>query len=253
MSLSDKDRSAKRGAASTTSGANITLADRVYDHLVEQIASGAYAPEARLPTEHELADFFDVSRPIVRDALSRLREDGLIYSRQGSGSYVRARRKELRPLGYARVETVADIQRCYEFRITIEPDAAFLAARRRNAEATEVIKRALDEMGDATRLKKHRAEADFAFHLAIAEAANNHYYSTSLSALKEHIAVGMKLHGISLMGPTPSLAHVFEEHEAIFAAIKNGEAETARDLMKRHLEGSRDRMFEGQVLDLRLK
>jgi GntR family transcriptional regulator, transcriptional repressor for pyruvate dehydrogenase complex len=71
--------------------------------------------------------------------------------------------------------------------------------------------------------------------------------------LKEHIAVGMKLHGISLMGPTPSLAQVFEEHSEIFSAIEAGDAERARELMSKHLIGSRDRMFEGRLLDLGLK
>ena len=138
-----------------------------------------------------------VSRPVLRAALERLREQGLIHSRQGAGSYVREVKTV--PLGFARVETIADIQRCYEFRICIETMASRLAAGRRNAEALEEIATALSLMRGATDLQTHREDADFAFHLAIAKAANNQYFEASMRALREHIFVGMKLHGQSLM------------------------------------------------------
>ena len=109
------------------------LVQRVYQGLLAQISAGDYQPEQRLPGEHELAEQFLVSRPVVRDALSRLRDEGLIYSRRGAGSFVKARPGESRALvGYAPVETIADIQRCYEFRLSIEPDHAYYAALRWN-------------------------------------------------------------------------------------------------------------------------
>ena len=103
------------------------------------------------------------------------------------------------PLGFARVETIADIQRCYEFRICIETMAARLAAGRRDEEALEEIATALSLMEGATDSLTHREDADFAFHLAVAKAANNQYFEASMRALREHIYVGMKLHGQSLM------------------------------------------------------
>lgn len=96
----------------------------------------------------------------------------------------------------------------------------------------------------------HRTDADFLFHRAVAEAANNHYYTASMDALKPHIAVGMHLHGLSLMGPRLQLQRVFEEHEKIYRAVAEGRSEDARTAMRTHLEGSRDRLFEGKVLDL---
>jgi len=71
-----------------------------------------------------------------------------------------------------------------------------------------------------------------------------------MDALKAHIAVGMHLHGLSLLGPRPGLEQVYQEHNEIYKAIAEGRAEDARDLMRAHLEGSRDRLFEGRVLDL---
>lgn len=234
----------------------VKLVDRVVEQLLERIGAGNYAPDSRLPGEHELAAMFGVSRPIVRDAIARLRDQGLVYARQGSGTYVSAEASAAsRPaaLGFTPVKTIADIQRCYEFRLTIEPAAAEFAARRRDAAAVEAIAAALAELREATRHQLHRTDADFQFHRAIAEASNNHYLTASLDALKQHIAVGMHLHGLSLMGPRKMLEGVYEEHEAIYRAVADGAAALARSLMQTHLEGSRDRLFEGKILDLSIQ
>jgi GntR family transcriptional repressor for pyruvate dehydrogenase complex len=225
------------------------LADRVYHMLYSRISNGDYPANQKLPSEKTLAEEFGVSRPVLRVALERLREQGLIHSRQGAGSYVREVRTV--PLGFARVETIADIQRCYEFRICIETSAARLAAGRRNREALEEIGTALSLMDAATDSLTHREDADFAFHLAVAKAANNQYFEASMRALREHIYVGMKLHGQSLMSDgAKGLKAVFGEHSAIFAAIRDGEADTAERLMRDHLTHSRDRLFGGALIDL---
>lgn len=235
------------GGASKPSG----LADAVYHGLLTEIANGTYAENQKLPSENELAARFQVSRPVVRAALERLRRENVIVSRQGAGSFVLARGKAP-ALGFAPVESIADIQRCYEFRLTIEPDAAFYAALRRNEAAIGRIASALDLLNAATRQQQHRDDADFAFHLAIAEASNNHYYAASMQALQAHIAVGMKIHGLALLGPHSGLQGVLEEHRAIFSAIRDGDPNAARAQMHRHICSSRDRLFEGRLLDLSL-
>ena len=225
------------------------LADRVYHLLYSRISNGDYPANQKLPSEKMLADKFGVSRPVLRVALERLREQGLVHSRQGAGSFVREVRTV--PLGFARVETIADIQRCYEFRICIETCAARLAAGRLNEEALEEIGTALSLMEGATDSLTHREDADFAFHLAVAKAANNQYFEASMRALREHIYVGMKLHGQSLMTDgAKGLKEVFGEHSAIFAAIRDGDGESAERLMRGHLAHSRDRLFGGALIDL---
>ena len=87
------------------------LVHRVYQRLLAQISGGEYQIDQRLPGEHELAAQFLVSRPVVREALSRLREEGLIYSRRGAGSFVRMAPEESPALGYAPVETIAGNER----------------------------------------------------------------------------------------------------------------------------------------------
>ncbi|WP_105436766.1 FadR/GntR family transcriptional regulator [Neorhizobium sp. T25_13] len=219
------------------------LPDIVFERMLRAIKSGAYKPDERLPTEHELANEFEVSRPIIREALRRLREQGLIYSRRGAGSFVRA--LGLRePLGFGQLENVADLLNCYEFRMTLEPAAAAAAAVRHDKESLAAIKRALELLRDATNRQAHREDADYQFHLAIARAAQNSYFSTAMEALKDHIAVGMKFHGASVKREATGLAKVFGEHEAIADAITRGDQEAARQLMLDHLKGSRARLFQ---------
>lgn len=224
------------------------LPDIVFERMHRAIKSGAYKPDERLPTEHELATEFEVSRPVIREALRRLREQGFIYSRRGAGSFVRAVGMR-EPLGFGQLENVADLLNCYEFRLTLEPAAAAAAALRHDTERLSAIRKALELLRDATNRQSHREDADYQFHLAIARAAKNSYFSTAMEALKDHIALGMKFHGASVKRETSGLARVFAEHEAIATAIANGDTEAARKLMLDHLTGSRDRLFQSSHKD----
>ncbi|CAK7261110.1 FadR family transcriptional regulator [Shinella yambaruensis] len=220
-----------------------SLGDLVFERMHRAIKSGAYKPDERLPTEHDLAIEFEVSRPIIREALRRLREQGFIYSRRGAGSFVRAVGMR-EPLGFGQLENVADLLNCYEFRLTVEPAAAAAAAERHDAATLAAIRQALELMRDATNRQSHREDADFQFHLAIARAAQNSYFFTAMEALKDHIAVGMRFHGASVKRETTGLTRVFGEHEAIAEAIAARDGAKARQCMHDHLTGSRDRLFQ---------
>lgn len=223
-------------------GQRKSLSDMVFDRMYRAIKSGAYAPDERLPTEHDLAAEFEVSRPVVREALRKLREQRLIFSRQGAGSFVRqAGVRE--PLGFGQVENFSDLHRCYEFRLTMEPAGAAAAAERRSDADLAEVHSALDIMRDATDRNRHREDADFQFHLAISKASGNRYFSTAMEALKDHIAVGMQFHGRSLKQTPDGLDLVYAEHLAIYEAIRGRRSEDARRLMEGHLIGSRDRLF----------
>ena len=224
------------------------LGETVFGHLQRAIKSGAYAADERLPPEHALAAEFEVSRPVIRDALRRLREKGLIYSRQGAGSFVRVTGVR-EPLGFGELENLSDLADCYDFRITVEPAAAARAALAHTDAALADVEHALANMREATHTSRHREDADFAFHLAIARASGNPYYATAMASLETHIAIGMQLHGQSLKAQADGLGHVFGEHVAIYDAIARGDADTASALMRGHLERSRARLFEAQRND----
>jgi GntR family transcriptional repressor for pyruvate dehydrogenase complex len=227
-----------------------TLGDRVYHQLASQIAGDQYGPSGKLPSEHELARTFDVSRPVVRDALRRLRAEGIIYSRQGAGSFVVGTPAEKTSLAFRPAETIADVQRCYEFRETIETIAAALAAQRRNRTILDQLDAIVRRFRRATASNIHSEDLDFEFHLTIARASNNQYFPTVMMALREQIAAGMRLHGNALMSPTGRLEQSTEEHVMILDAIRRQDPGGATERMRLHIRNSRDRLFGGGLLDL---
>ncbi|CCO50308.1 putative transcriptional regulator [Vibrio nigripulchritudo SOn1] len=234
---------AKRRYSKETNYERKSLSHMVFNHIYRAIKSGSYSINERLPTESDLAAEFEVSRPIIREALKKLRDQNLIYSRQGVGSFVRQNGIK-DPLGFSPVESLTDLKYCYEFREIIEPASAAAAAERRTETNLAEIASALAEMKDATNEGRHRANADFEFHLAIARASGNQYLQTAIESLKEHIAIGMTSHGMHLKHEFKGLDTVYSEHEAIYLAIKNKDPESARFLMRNHVSGSMVRTLD---------
>jgi GntR family transcriptional repressor for pyruvate dehydrogenase complex len=228
-----------------------TLAESVYTELTRRIQRGEYAPGKRLPSEYDLARFFHVSRPILRMALNRLRADGLIYSRQGAGSFV-ARAQAYPGLAFGPPENIADIQRAYELREAIEIKAAELAAVRGNDEVHEQLDKLLRRLRRASTSSINRDHLDFELHLTIAKASNNQYFPTMLLALRDQMAATMRWYGLALHGPVRRLQQTTDEHAAIVNAVLARDPQQAGDLMQTHLRNSRDRLFGGSPLDLRL-
>lgn len=228
---------------------NVKLSDQVYERVFELIVSGECPTNSRLPSELELAEQFNVSRPVVREALGRLRDDHLIVSRQGSGSYVQ-RRPDSATLGFSPLGSIADIQRCYEFREAIESYGAALAAERRSDEDMAVLVELVRQLQRAVTAGSLGAEADFSFHVSVAQASKNRFLVTSLQSLKRQAAFGIQLaRSLSLARPHARLLEVQKEHEEICDAIRRQDAHAASQAMLNHLRNARRRVFEGSPDD----
>ena len=217
----------------------------IYDAIVALIVSGEFAEQSRLPSEVDLSRRFGASRPVVREALARLRDDGLIVSRQGSGSYV-TRRPDDAVLRFVPVGSIADIQRCFEFRVGLEGAAAALAAERREASDLAAMRSAYEALEVSIRTGQLGVDADSLFHEAIARATHNHYHVSVQVSLRAHIALGMNLtRNLSMLRTNARLRLVQDEHSTILAAIEARDAAAARHAMETHIENARRRMFEG--------
>ena len=88
-----------------------TRDEYAYDQLLALISSGQFGPAARLPGEVTLAGRFGVSRPMLRQALARLRAEGRIHSRKGSGHYVSVAAPAGQALSYATLGSIPDVRR----------------------------------------------------------------------------------------------------------------------------------------------
>ena len=225
------------------------LSDQVYDDILTGIVNGRYPEGTKLPTETVLANEFAVSRPVIREALARLRDDGLIQPRQGAGSFV-IRRPGTALLKFAPIGSIADIQRCFEFRIAVEPVAARLAATRRDTAMVGMIRDLLKAQDEAANGGVADVDSDFQFHKAVADASGNGYFSTTLQSLEESMKTAMLLNRqLSLQNPRKKLHLRQTEHKVIFEAIAASDADAAFEAMHNHIDTARRRIFDGEATD----
>jgi GntR family transcriptional regulator, transcriptional repressor for pyruvate dehydrogenase complex len=214
-----------------------TLADRVTEVLLQKIKRGEFAVDARLPSELALAQRFAVSRTVIREAVSRLKSEGLVEARRGSGTVV------LAPSVTApfRIDVDANdkmqaVLRVIELRRGLEADMAALAAERRTEAQSRRIKQALRAIDKAVAAGRDGVEEDLAFHAAISDATGNPLYTSLLQFLSQFIRAAIKV-GRTHEAQRPDFSGQLKaEHGAIAQAIAGKDPSGARAAAWRHLE-----------------
>jgi DNA-binding FadR family transcriptional regulator len=254
-------------AATKAGGRTPSQSQRVVEGVSERIRNGGLKPGERVPPEPELMREFGVSRSVVREAVSRLQASGLVRTRQGIGSFV-LNAQPAAPLLQAAGPDLKLQQKLamLELRLSLESDAAALAAQRRTPEQLELMQRALADFdtqqstGDAT------VEADFRFHELVAQATGNEYFVHVLRSLsgatiprakaalaratRRPTAAASSKKPPRFGDPSPQLRNgkdiTAQEHHAVLDAISRGDAALARAAMFMHLNNSRERMKRAQ-------
>jgi GntR family transcriptional regulator, transcriptional repressor for pyruvate dehydrogenase complex len=197
-----------------------SLAQRLVLVLSEKIHAGEWPAGSKLPTEQVLTEAHGVSRTTVREALSRLQAEGLVETRRGIGTFVVDAVRPGETEGEAPEKgSACDAVAIVELRLSLEVEAAGIAAQRANAAQLEAMRAALDQADD-----------DFAFDLQIALCTGNSFFIDAMSHL-----------GSSLMGDAapvfdePQRARWSREREQVFASISRKDVEGARAAMRLHL------------------
>ncbi|MFN3259666.1 MAG: FadR/GntR family transcriptional regulator [Pikeienuella sp.] len=217
------------------------LPDRVAAMLSRRISEGAIAPGTRLPTEQKLAALFGVSRNVVREAVARLRADGLVDARQGVGSFVLAPERRLAIRIDATTLGGEGMAQLFELRAILETEAARLAAARRTDAHLERIGAALERMRGEERWEEGSIDADLVFHREIAAATGNAFIETFVSFICERIRGSIR-HARAI-NPIADLVDVnLGEHDKIYAALRSGAPDEAEAAMRAHLVGAAARV-----------
>ncbi len=225
-----------------------SLSDMAYERLMSAVIDGKFAVNTKLPPEIELARQIGVSRPVLRIALQRLRDDGILKSRRGSGNFV-TRQPHQTVLQLVRLSQISDIQNCFKFRIGVEGESAYYAAVNQDGASLAKIDLALDGLNSAAENNTSGVDDDFNFHMNIAQASGNLYFISSLAAIKDQFVFAISVtHNLSLHRPRERLLAVQSEHQAIRDAIAHADPEQARQSMRQHLENARRRLFEGDLV-----
>lgn len=213
--------------------------ERAYEQLLALLKT---APrDTRLPGELEMAQRLGVSRPVLRQSLERLRSEGRIYSRKGSGTFVGSPPQAV-PFGP--LTSIADVRSFLEFRCNLESEMAALAAVHHGRPELAAIRSARKALERAVAEGQPGIEHDIAFHAAIAQASGNRFYVMTLGALAEQTRYSIGLiRELSARQPPLRALEVHAEHAAIEKAVAARDGEAAAAAMRAHLRGGILRLF----------
>lgn len=209
------------------------------------VMSGDLQVGAMLPSEGQMAKDFGVSRTVVREAVSRLKAEGLLSSQQGRGVFV-ASTTPSRGFNITsdKGDEVEQMIRIYELRVGVETEAAALAAARRSEADLDAMRVALDNMAAAVVAEEvdSGVAADMAFHRAVCRATRNAHYVALFDYLsghfKESIRAGRERAITRRGGGLGALA----EHRMLLDAIEAGDVDGARTAARVHVETTMRRL-----------
>ncbi len=205
---------------------NLTLWERVYQHLRAEILGGGLAPGTEL-SEVALAKELGVSRGPIREAMGRLAAEGLVNVRPRRGAVVRA-------------PTLEELVDAYQVREVLESLAVRLAVPRLTEEDLRELGRLVDEMDMSAREDDlgRFFEANVSFHERFCEMSGNRKLRQVHLALMGEVR-GFQDRSLEIRGnPTDSVA----EHRAILSAAVHGDAQLAADLAGVHVRVPAERL-----------
>jgi GntR family transcriptional repressor for pyruvate dehydrogenase complex len=225
----------------TKSITSLSLSDQVEKFILDQLRSQKLRPGDVL-LEADLAEQLGVSKAPVREAIARLRVAGVLETKQGKGSLIRSRTPNSVHFATDTESPLFD-ENLFELRVTIECEAAALAATRRTAGDLAAIQAAMDAMEKAAASERIDADADVAFHRAVSSATHNPYMISILEFVNDKFTAfvftawdNSKTIGA---GPTPAV----REHKEILAAIRDGDSDAARKAALAHLQSLKQRLL----------
>ncbi|MEM9784931.1 MAG: FCD domain-containing protein [Pseudomonadota bacterium] len=210
-------------------------------HVLSLLENGRLGADARLPTERELCQATGASRRIVRQALSSLEAEGLIWRRQGKGTFAGQPAEPISALA-EKINATAEPIEVMEARLCLEPEIAALSATRATPE----------DVARMWTLARHPYDVeddelaelwDSALHRLIAQCARNRPLQTAFALLDDRRTTrdwqGMRARARS----EQSLRETQAQHIAIVTAIEAGDAAAAREAMRNHLMTRMTAMF----------
>ncbi|NML43594.1 FadR family transcriptional regulator [Ramlibacter sp. G-1-2-2] len=221
-----------------------SLSSQIYAGVVEAILRGDFGAQGKLPTESELGARYGVSRPTIREALSRLRSDGVIDSKRGAGTYV-VRMPAAPPASFTPIRNLADVESYYTFRSCVESGAAAEAAQFRTAEDLQALQAAFDALNAREESGSPAVEEDVQFHLAMARCSHNAFFVATIETSVAPIRQFMELAYGTRDGRGQERVYVTrQEHQAVIDAIVRRSPGDAAEAVRTHILAAKRRIFE---------
>lgn len=203
---------------------------KVAGRLIEDLNSGKYPVGAKLPAERELTTIYDVSRPVIREAIIALEVQGLVEVKVGSGVYVKALPGQHQESKF----NISAIE-LTEARLLIEAETAALAATQAQPDEISEMEGLIQQIAAENLHPSGSDKADRAFHLAIAKASRNNALIEVVERLWELRNTSPEAALLHEKARTANIKPVVAEHTLILDALKAGDPAAARSAMRNHL------------------
>jgi GntR family transcriptional regulator, transcriptional repressor for pyruvate dehydrogenase complex len=225
------------------------LVSEIVQTLTDDIRASRLSVGEKLPTEAELMLRFNVSRPVIRQAIAHLQAASLVKTRHGIGSFVQETLAPTFRISPQDLATVADVVALLELRISLETEAAGLAAQRRLSVNLANMALSLSEFRTNIVNSTDTVASDYRFHREIAIATQNRHFSDLLTYLGTSIIPRARVNTADAApeGRVAYLERAYSEHESIYNAIKAQDVESARAAMRTHLVSARERLRRSQT------
>jgi len=224
------------------------LYQKIANAVADAIKKGTYVHGQRLPSERDLAEEFQVSRPTVREAMIALEMRGYVEARQGSGVYVT---KPSPSTIIAEVESAPELDigafELTEARRLFEGETAALAASVITDPEIAVLENLLEQMEDKNSRDAEADRADRQFHVTIAQATQNSAIVTVIENLWD-IRYDSPLCR-AMLARAAIARPVAAEHRSILDALKARDPQRARNAMRAHLAQVIDGLFKATELE----
>lgn len=200
--------------------------------IKDMILSGKLGPGDLLPGEHDLAKQLGVTRPTVREAMRTLESSGLLERGHRRRMQVAAPSPEVSSSAIRNAIVMHDItyRELWEVSTALEPLAARMAAERVSPELLKKIEANLEHTRACIDDPKALVQADIEFHELVTESSRNHALQLARTPLSDFLSAA---YGVvtQKLGPGERL---LKAHETIYAAIAEGDADTAEEWMAKH-------------------
>jgi DNA-binding FadR family transcriptional regulator len=227
-----------------------TLAEQVARRLMDSIVKQGLRPGNALPSEFQLSDLFQVSRPVVREGLRYLAALGVVEIANGKRAVVKPITAELLSTFFTWAVSLdrSSLVELHEVRRGIEGQSASLAAQRYTAADLVEMQAIVQTMGQSLQDPDAYADLDVRLHLAIAAATQNTLLRHLVESIREAMAETVR-RGLGLIGTEREMRMLQERHASIVAAIERRDADAARREMEIHLTDALRRLVTAGLRD----
>ncbi|MCR9121226.1 MAG: FCD domain-containing protein [Phyllobacteriaceae bacterium] len=212
----------------------VPVGEMVARRILDMVKAGSLKPGDQLPTERDLAQSLNVSRPSVREAIRGLAILGVVRTVQGGGAYISNLDAEalLGPIQFFLSLQDLNITELYDARSLIESDVARRAAENMDGASLTRLEAILEAQKDCLDDPDAFRASDYAFHEIIWRGSGNAFLKRIGESLN---VIGLEFRKRASESPAV-LRQSYADHKVLVAALKARDADAAAKAAERHMQ-----------------